>query len=154
PPMITPIQHPPSFNSSNFGCEPSVPLLTCGMLLRALMFLSIPATIMAATPLPRVSTERHTVTNTYHGLAVKDDYQWLEDPSAPGVREWMQAQNARTRAYFTNLPFRDGIAQQLLQLRSEESARVFGLAERKGKIFALRFKPPAQQPVLVQLSSI
>src|SRR5207244_4530654 len=33
-------------------------------------------------------------------------------------------------------------------------ARYFGLEERKGRIFALRFKPPAQQPVLIRLSSL
>src|SRR5437762_211362 len=96
-----------------------------------------------------VPTERHTVTNSYHGMSVSDDYQWLEDPKPPEVREWMLLQNERTRAYYKNVPFRDGIAQQLLQLRSDESARIFGLVERKDRIFALRFKPPAQQPILV-----
>jgi len=87
-------------------------------------------------------------------VAVLDNYQWLEDASAPEVRDWMRQQNERTRTYFSRLPYREGISQQLLQLRSEESARFFGLDERKGKIFALRFKPPAQQPVLVRLSSL
>jgi prolyl oligopeptidase len=52
------------------------------------------------------------------------------------------------------LSYRDGIAQQLTQLRTEESARYYGLQERQGRIFALRFKPPAQQPVLVRLASL
>src|SRR5215468_2321664 len=103
---------------------------------------------------PLVPTKQHPVTNVYHGVTVVDNYQWLEDPSAPEVREWMRQQNDRTRTYFSRLPFREGIAQQLLQLRSEESARYFGLDHRKGKIFALRFKPPAQQPALVRLSSL
>jgi prolyl oligopeptidase len=108
----------------------------------------------SAGSLPSVPTDRHPVTNAYHGTVVTDDYQWLEDPKAPEVRDWMRLQNERTRAYFNNLPYREGIAQQLLQLRSDESARVFGLVERKGRIFALRFKPPAQQPILVQYSSL
>ena len=83
-----------------------------------------------------------------------DDYQWLETASAPAVREWTRLENERTRDYYARVPFRDGIAQQLLQLRSEESARYYDLQERKGRIFALRFKPPAQQPVLVRLSSL
>src|SRR5262249_55810803 len=107
-----------------------------------------------AGPLPSVPTERHAVTNTYHVISVADDYQWLEDAKAPEVREWMRLENERTRAYFKSLPYRDGIAQQLLQLRSDESARVFGLDERKAHIFALRFKPPAQQPILVRYSSL
>src|SRR4051812_17165845 len=81
----------------------------------------------ASSPLPAVPTEQHPVTNSYQGVSVADDYQWLEDPAAPEVREWMRLQNERTRAYFNKLPFREGIAQQLLQLRTDESARVFGL---------------------------
>jgi prolyl oligopeptidase len=104
--------------------------------------------------LPVIPTRQHPVTNIYHGVGVVDNYQWLEDASSPEVRDWMRQQNDRTRTYFSHLPYREGIAQQLLQLRSEESARYFGLDERKGKIFALRFKPPAQQPVLVRLSSL
>jgi len=41
-----------------------------------------------------------------------------------------------------------------MKLRSEESARYFGLAEKKGVLFALRFKPPAQQPVMIRLESL
>jgi prolyl oligopeptidase len=108
---------------------------------------------LAQSP-PLVPTRQHPVTNAYHGVTVVDNYQWLEEASAAEVRDWMRQQNDRTRTYFSRLPFRDGIAQQLLQLRSEESARYFGLDERKGKIFAMRFKPPAQQPVLVRLSSL
>ncbi len=104
--------------------------------------------------LPIVPTRQHPVTNVYHGVAVVDNYQWLEDASDPAVRDWMRQQNERTRLFFSRLPYREGLAQQLLQLRSDESARYSGLEERKGKIFALRFKPPAQQPVLVRLSSL
>ena len=108
----------------------------------------------SADSLPSVATIRQPVTNTYHGVVVVDDYQWLEEATAPQVREWTRLQNERTRAYFSHLPYRDGLAQQLTQIRSEESARYFGLEEKKGRIFALRFKPPAQQPVLIRLSSL
>jgi prolyl oligopeptidase len=104
--------------------------------------------------LPKVPTERQPVTNTYHEVSVVDDYQWLEDPAAPAVREWTRAENERTRGYYSGLPYREGIAQQLMQLRSDESARVMDLEERKGRYFALRSKPPAQQPVLILLSSL
>jgi prolyl oligopeptidase len=87
-------------------------------------------------------------------VTVVDNYQWLEEASDSAVREWMRQQNERTREFFSRLPYWEGIAQQLMQLRSEESARYFGLEERKGKIFAMRFKPPAQQPTLVRLSSL
>jgi prolyl oligopeptidase len=114
---------------------------------------ALPRLALAAS-LPSVPALRQPVTNAYQGVAVVDDYQWLEEASAPAVREWTRLENERTRAYFAGLPFREGIAQQLMQLRGEESARYYGLQERKGRIFALRFKPPAQQPMLVRLSSL
>jgi prolyl oligopeptidase len=108
----------------------------------------------AAAPLPAVLAQPQPVTNTYHGVEVVDNYQWLEQASAPEVREWTRQENERTRAYLDRLPYREGVAQQLMQLRGEESARFFDLREEKGRLFALRFKPPAQQPVLVRLSSL
>jgi prolyl oligopeptidase len=119
----------------------------------ASLFLTVPLAGLAAT-LPAVPAPREPVTNTYFTTTVVDDYQWLEDASAPAVREWTRQQNDRSRAWFAALPYRDGIAQQLLQLRSEESARFSSLVWSRGRIFALRFKPPAQQPVLVRLSSL
>ena len=119
----------------------------------ALLLVLLPRLALTAT-LPSVPAPRQPVTNVYHGLVVVDDYQWLEDASAPAVREWTRLENERTRAWFARLPFRAGIAEQLLQLRGEESARYFDLQEKKGRIFAMRFKPPAQQSVLVRLSSL
>ena len=119
------------------------------------MFLAVLLPRLAlAVALPSVPAPREPHTNVFFEVAVVDDYQWLEDASAPAVRVWTRMENERTRAYFAQLPFRDGIAQQLAQLRGEESARYNDLQERKGRIFALRFKPPAQQPVLVRLSSL
>jgi prolyl oligopeptidase len=121
---------------------------------KVICLLALLPRLALAAALPSVPAPRQGVTNNYHGVAVADDYQWLEEASAPAVREWTRLENERTRAYFAGLPFRDGIAQQLMQLRGEESAGYYGLEERKGRIFALRFKPPAQQPMLVRLSSL
>jgi len=104
--------------------------------------------------LPVVPTAIEPVTNFYHGVAVVDDYQWLEDATNPAVREWSHLQNERTRGYFDKLEFRDGLAQELWELVADESAS-YGLDDyRGGIIFATRFKPPAQQPVLVRLKSV
>src|ERR1051325_7879676 len=89
-------------------------LLCCALLLPPLAF---------AAALPSVPAPRESVTNTYHGVAVVDDYQWLEAAGAPAVREWTRRQNERTREYLAQLPYREGLAQQLMQLRGEESAR-------------------------------
>ena len=121
---------------------------------RAAVCLVLLPLLAGAVTLPSVPAPRQPATNVYHGVAVVDDCQWLEDAGASAVREWTRLQNERTHGYFARLAYRDGIAQQLMQLRGEESARYFDLQERKGRMFALRFKPPAQQPVLVRLSSL
>ncbi len=108
----------------------------------------------ASLELPRVPAQPQPVTNHYHEVTVVDNYQWLENATAPAVREWTRLENERTRAYFGQLAYRAGLAQHITALRSEESARFSGLEWRRGKWFALRFKPPAQQPVLVRLSSL
>jgi prolyl oligopeptidase PreP (S9A serine peptidase family) len=85
-----------------------------------------------AAALPSVPAPRQPMTNSYQGVAVVDNYQWLEEASAPAVREWTRLENERTWAYFEGLPFREGIAQQLMQLRGEESARYYRARPKSG----------------------
>ena len=113
----------------------------------------MPALALAAG-LPQVPAPREPVTNIFHGIAVVDEYQWLEDAAAPAAREWTRVENERTRARLDKLPYREGLAEELTQLRGEESARTMDLRRAGGRHFAMRFKPPAQQPVLVRLSSL
>ena len=104
--------------------------------------------------LPAIPAAREPVTNIYHGVAVTDDYQWLEDTANPAGRDWTRQQNERTRAYFDKLAFHDGLEQQLWELIADTSA-IYSLNDcRGGILFATRFKPPAQQPVLVRLKSV
>lgn len=116
--------------------------------------LGLAAASAAFAQLPAIPTAREPVTNTYHGVAVVDDFQWLEDAASPAVRDWTHRQNERTRAWFDKLEFHDGLEQELSELIADESAS-YGLVDcRGGIIFATRFKPPAQQPVLVRLKSV
>src|SRR6476646_7088429 len=50
---------------------------------------------LSAAGVPAVATATQPVTNIYHGIAIVDDYQWLEDASAPTVRDWARSQNER-----------------------------------------------------------
>ncbi len=112
------------------------------------------AVSLAAPALPSVPAVPQPATNTYAGVVVVDDYQWLEQAQSAPTREWTRLENQRTRGYFERLPYWQGIAQELRTIRSGESARFSGFPQEKGRIFGLRFKPPAQQPVLVWLSSL
>src|SRR5262245_11605522 len=49
-------------------------------------------------------TPKKPVTDTYHGTAVVDDYQWLEDWNSKDVRNWSEAQNSRARSVLDKLP--------------------------------------------------
>ena len=116
--------------------------------------LGLVAAAAGAAPLPLVPAAHEPVTNNYHGVTVVDDYQWLEAGTNPAVRDWTRQQNERTRAFFDQLKFHDGLEQELSELIADESAS-YGLADcRGGIILATRFKPPAQQPVLVRLNSV
>jgi prolyl oligopeptidase len=116
--------------------------------------LGLAAASAACAQLPAIPSAREPATNIYHGTAVVDDYQWLEDAANPAVRDWTRQQNERTRAYFDKLEFHDGLEQELSELIADASA-IYSLDDcRGGIIFATRFKPPAQQPVLVRLKSV
>ena len=99
-------------------------------------------------------TPKHPVTNTYFGTTVVDDYQWLENFDDPAVQAWNAAENKLSRAYLDKLPARETGAAKLKQLYSATSPNYSGLMDRPGIIFALKFKPPAQQPWLITLKSL
>ena len=98
-------------------------------------------------------TPRHAVTNVYHGTAVVDDYIWLEDFNDPAVKQWNEAQNKASRAWLDKLPARAQVARRLTEIYSAASPNYYNLQFRPGVLFALKFKPPAQQPWLVTLKS-
>src|ERR1700745_2349822 len=56
------------------------------------------------TELPQVRAARIPMRDTYHGIDVIEDYQWLEDASGQDAIEWTPGQEKRTRAYFGQTP--------------------------------------------------
>jgi prolyl oligopeptidase len=98
-------------------------------------------------------TPKRPVTDQYQGIKLTDDYRWLENWDDPSVKQWTAAENARTRQYLDNLPSRSAIKQRLQQLVTASSAAYYDLQFRGGTLFAERFQPPQQQPVLVRMHS-
>jgi len=94
------------------------------------------------------ATPRRPVVDTYHGVAVVDDYRWLEHGSDPEVKAWSDAQNALARAYLDALP-----SQPILRARIREllgtSPRYAPTHYVGGRLFVLKFQPPLQQRLLV-----
>ena len=116
--------------------------------LAAGLLLAAPKTGLAQPP----ATPRKPVTDVYQGVAVTDDYRWLENYSDPAVRDWSDAQNRYARKYL-ELPVRGALYEELKQLYSHPSARYTDLRASGDLLFALKTQPPLEQPLLVTLKS-
>jgi prolyl oligopeptidase len=106
-----------------------------------------------AEPKPAPPAEKKPVYNEYHGTKVEDDYQWLENDDDAAVKAWSDAENKRTRSYLDSLPSHAAIEKQLKDWYAKTSPSYSAMAARPGVLFALKFQPPKQQPMLVRLSS-
>jgi prolyl oligopeptidase len=113
----------------------------------ALALINLPA----AKPAP--ATPKKPVSEEYHGTTVEDPYQWLEKDDDPEVKAWSAAQNQRTRDYLDKLPDRATIEKQLTDWYAKTSPSYSSLVSRPGVLFAMKFQPPKQQPLLVTLAS-
>jgi prolyl oligopeptidase len=102
---------------------------------------------------PNMQTPKKPVTDEYQGVKVQDDYQWLEKDGDAAVKNWSDVQNQKTRAYIDKLPDRAAIEKQLADWYAKTSPSYSGLVSRPGILFALKFQPPKQQPMLVTLAS-
>lgn len=102
---------------------------------------------------PKSQTPKRQISDEYQGVKVQDDYQWLEKDEDPEVKAWSEAQNQLTRAYLDKLPDRAAIEKQLTDWYAKVSPSYDGLVSRPGILFAEKFQPPKQQPMLVTLAS-
>ncbi len=119
------------------------------------LFLLLTLAAFAQSPvIPKPpDTPRHAVTDEYQGVKVTDDYRWLENWDDPAVKQWSAAENARTRGYFDHLLSRIAIRDKIKSLSNARSASYYDLQFRAGMLFAEKFQPPQQQPMLVVLRS-
>src|SRR6476620_8598501 len=112
------------------------------------------AYVLAVTPIaaqmaPPPIASKDPVADVYHGVSVVDEYRRLEDWSNPATREWSNAQNVYARTYLDALPARAALRDRIASLVSAISPNFFDLTERGGTLFAMQFKPPKQQAMLV-----
>src|SRR6059058_4306910 len=129
------------------------------ILMRANLFLCLFAAVSALTLGNSTFAERapetpkKPVSTEYHGVTVEDPYQWLEEDTNPQVKAWSAAQNQRTRQCLDKLPDRAAVEKQLTEWYAKTSPSYFSLVSRPGILFAMKFQPPKQQPLLVTLAS-
>src|SRR5579864_3225001 len=125
------------------------------LLRRCALLCLLSLTALAQSPsIPAApDTPKRPVTDEYHGVQVTDDYRWLENWDDAAVKQWSAAQNARTREYLDHLLSRPAIKARLKQLVADSSASYYELRFRAGMLFAMKYQPPKQQPMLVVLRS-
>jgi prolyl oligopeptidase len=119
----------------------------------AVLLISLTALAQGPSIPPPPTTPRRAVADEYQGVKITDDYRWLENWDDPEVKQWSAAQNARSRDYLDHLPARPAIVQMLKQALNASSAAYYDLQFRGGTLFAMKYQPPQQQPMLVALAS-
>jgi prolyl oligopeptidase len=104
--------------------------------------------------LERIDAPKIPVSSTYHGVAVTEDYRWLEDAESDQARFWSKAQDRLTRGYLESLPFRDAVRRRVAEVLTAEPVRYDALRHAGSAYFALKRQPPKQQLFLVVLSDL
>jgi len=94
------------------------------------------------------------VTTSYHGIAVTEDYRWLEEATAERTPEWTAEQSRRARDFLDALPCRAAVHTRVRQLLETGSTSYHWLGRGGLVYFALKRQPPRQQPFLVALSDL
>src|SRR4029077_2304203 len=116
------------------------------------------ATLAESAP----DTPKKPVATEYQGVTVEDPYQWLEGDDDSQVKAWSDAQNQQTRKNLDSFPDRAAIEKQLQEWYAKTSPNYSSLVSQSatgrirggepGILFAMKFQPPKQQPMLVTLA--
>jgi prolyl oligopeptidase len=118
---------------------------------RCLTLLLLSALLRGEAPSGPPPTKKEPATDTYHGVAVADDYRLLEDGNNKEVRAWSDAQNAYARGVLDKLPGTDTLRKELTRILAARTTSHGDFFYRGGQLFAKRRQPPKQQPFLVVL---
>ncbi len=117
----------------------------------ALAGLAASTVLCHAAGLPYPAAARKPVTDTYHGIAVTEDYRWLEENNAT-TKAWSAAQLKLTRAQLDAVPLRPALRKRLKDLFSNAPVAYFSFSNH-GALFAMKRQPPKNQPFLVTMKT-
>lgn len=112
----------------------------------AAVVVSCVASTFSQTP---PQTPERPVVDKHYGITVVDPYRWLENWQDPQVRTWTDAQNQYMRALLDAQSFTEPVRQRVKAVGSSANPRWTALKSRPGALFALKFQPPLNQPLLV-----
>ena len=68
--------------------------------------------------IPYPQAPQGLVTDDYFGIKVNDLYRPLENDTAAATAQWVEAENALTSAYLTQIPYRNEVRDRLTQLNN------------------------------------
>src|SRR5712691_9349649 len=100
---------------------------------------------LTTNPAPRTPIE--PVTDVLYGVAVTDPYRWLEDPSSPRTRNWLQQQVAYARTSLDAISGRDRIRKRVEELLAVEG--VSAPLKAGNRYFFSKRTPYQEQPVIM-----
>lgn len=104
---------------------------------------------------PPPDTARSPVVDTLHGVAVTDDYRWLEDQASPETRAWIAAQNEYAEQIVGDTPLRAALETRLAELMDVPGAvfprrsgehEYFSLRKPGREVAAIYRRPAPEQP--------
>lgn len=98
--------------------------------------------------------EKIPVTNTYHGVEVIDNYQWLENADDPRTQAFTEANNVFAREALDKIALRNILADKLRGLYSGATPEYSTFHCQDGAVFALKDDPNLDQKMLVRLESL
>lgn len=82
------------------------------------------------------SAPRDQVADVLHGVRVPDPYRWLEDPSSPRTRAWIEAEQRYTHRLLDHQPSLDGLKGDLRTLTALETPEA--VIYRRGRYVILK----------------
>ena len=125
---------------------------TVALALALLLVAAAPA--KRSKPVAKPKAPKRTVTNTYWGVTVPDDYQYMEGAKDPVTAKWARGQDRATRAWMTSHPERKAILSRVTALTHSDSPDYYGGSYFGGIYFFEKEQPPKQQAFLVTMTSV
>ena len=87
------------------------------------------------------ATKKASVTDTYYGKQVTDNYRWLEDMNNKEVQDWFKAQHDYTDGWLDKISGRDALLEDFKKLDALKPANINGLARKANRYFYKKTLP-------------
>ena len=85
------------------------------------------------------------VSETFHGVTLKDPYRHLEKVRTPESQAWYRAQGDYTRAQLDKIAVRDGLEHRITELTSAAGDALYGITRMPGNTFFYLKRPKGER---------